>query len=166
MTHDVFVKQISVGPMGNYTYLLGDEKSQECVIIDPGWDPNAILKEAKTAGYKIVGIVLTHHHFDHSTATFDLLQKISVPVYIHKIDAPLLNDKINTLVLVEDQFRLKLGHLEGVFIHTPGHTAGGCCLLMEKTLFTGDTLFVAGCGRADLPDSNPKDLLKKVADRV
>ena len=159
------IKQLRLGRMENYVYLVGDAATKDCAVVDPSWDIPAVFKELETEGLKLGAVLLTHHHFDHTDGLPELLEKAPVPVYVNKNDAPFIKAAGAHLRPVEDGQKLKLGGLELTFLHTPGHTAGSQCVLADKALFTGDTLFIGGCGRVDLPDSSASDLyatLKKL----
>ncbi len=143
--------------MGNYVYLLGDGASGLCAVIDPGWHAEIILETAAEAGMAIDGIILTHGHFDHVNAADKLLGNRPVPVYMHKDDAYMLGGRIKTRPL-KDGEKIRIGGIEIETMHTPGHTPGSCCLLSGKNIFTGDTLFIGGCGRVDLPGSDPEKM--------
>ncbi|MBI5242369.1 MAG: MBL fold metallo-hydrolase [Elusimicrobia bacterium] len=155
---NLVLKQLLLGPMDNYVYLVGDAAAKECAVVDPGWDAPAILKAIEAEGLLLRAVLLTHHHFDHANGIPDLLAKAEVPVYVHKDDAPFIKRAGSMLRAVEDGQTLKVGGRELTFLHTPGHTRGSQCLLIEGRLLTGDTLFIGCCGRVDLPDSDPRKL--------
>lgn len=155
---DVFFRQMELGPMANYVYLVGDPATKECAVVDPGWEAAEIAREAEEAGYRITQAWVTHHHFDHIGALKDLLRRADVPVYVHKDDAFALQDLGKSVKPVSGGDRARLGGLEVEFLHTPGHTQGSQCFLLRGRLLTGDTLFVRGCGRVDLEGSDPEKM--------
>jgi len=158
----LYFKQIPVGYMGNFVYLIGDKKKKECAIVDPAWDVDAILKTAEKDGMKVVAGILTHTHFDHSNGVEDLVQKTGVKVYVHENESKFLKDVKEYVVETREGFKLKIGDIELVFLHTPGHTEGAQCILVGDKLVTGDTLFVGACGRCDLPGGDEKKILQSL----
>ncbi|MBI5209472.1 MAG: MBL fold metallo-hydrolase [Elusimicrobia bacterium] len=158
----MFLKQLELGPMANYVYLVGDPAAKECAVVDPGWDAPAILKAVAAEGCRVKAVLLTHHHFDHANGLEGLLKDAEVPVYIHRDDAGPIRPVAADLREVEDASKMRIGSVEVEFLHTPGHTAGSQCLRVEGNLLTGDTLFIGGCGRVDLPDSDPAKMYKSL----
>ncbi|MBF0479759.1 MAG: MBL fold metallo-hydrolase [Candidatus Omnitrophica bacterium] len=148
----LILKQIEIGPMGNFTYFIGDALSNEIAVVDPGWQAEQISELAKEEGFKIKAVLLTHGHFDHVQATGDLLKWHNVPVYISKKDiVKILGAEIK---FINDSDKIKIGSIELECIHTPGHTPGGMCFRYKNVLLTGDTLFINAIGRCDLPGSD------------
>ena len=154
---------LTVGPVSTCCYVLSREGADDCIVIDPGAEPQRIIRAA--AGKRIAAILLTHGHFDHIGAVSDLA-KDGVPVLIHSLDAPMLTDPAKNASLslmcvpvtacpatdlLRDGDRRTLAGLEIEVIHTPGHTPGSVCYRIDGHLFTGDTLFEHGWGRTDLP---------------
>ncbi|MFH1830912.1 MAG: MBL fold metallo-hydrolase [Pseudomonadota bacterium] len=152
------IKQLHVGPMLNFAYLVGDDKAKACATIDPGWDANAILNAANDAGWKIEKILLTHTHFDHIGVLRDIAAKTDATIYVHKDEAGDISKNL-PVKETEDGTLIELGSTKIKCIHTPGHTPGSQCFLVKNSIFTGDTLFVDGCGRVDLPGSDPKQMM-------
>lgn len=162
----LYFKQVSVGYMQNFSYLIGDVNAKECVLVDPAWDVDAVLEVAKKDGMKVVAGVLTHTHFDHCNAVEQLIEKTNAKIYVHEKEAPFLKGIKAQLVLTYEGMNLKIGAVEMTFLHTPGHTEGSQCIFVEDRLVTGDTLFVGACGRCDLPGGNEKKMaesLKRLA---
>lgn len=151
-------EQIEVGPMANYAYLLADPEAGQCALVDPGWDAPRLLGEIASRKLVLSAILVTHHHYDHTRAIAPILADSDVPVYVHKADAFALKDLGDSVRPVEGGHRLKVGGLEIEFLHTPGHTEGSQCFLARGRLLTGDTLFVRGCGRTDLPGGDPEKM--------
>ncbi|MBI3602146.1 MAG: MBL fold metallo-hydrolase [Candidatus Omnitrophica bacterium] len=150
------IKQYEIGPLNNFLYLLGDEATKEMAVVDPGWDVPFLCRQAKQLGFKITQVFLTHAHPDHVNGLDELLALHDVPVYISKHEAVFLRKNLKNLVNVKDKETLKLGQTTFDVLHTPGHTPGCQCFLSQEQLICGDTLFVDGCGRCDLPGSDPK----------
>jgi len=154
------IKQISVGPMLNLSYLVGDSDAGVCAVVDPGWDSGTILAEAEKAGLKIEAILLTHTHYDHTGALGDIAAETGAPVYVNNLET----DEVKGLPLsvTNEGTVIDVGSLKLECMHTPGHTAGSQCFIVDGNILTGDTLFIDGCGRVDLPGSNPEDMLKSL----
>jgi len=158
----MFVKSFMLGPFQANCYLLGDEESRVCAVIDPGWDAPKVLEEAREAGYEIKSILLTHGHFDHVNGVPGLLEAIpGLPVYLHRADTtdkPRKSDYdlfcslsiIPGCIFWDEGDKVQVGGLTVEVLRTPGHTEGSVTLKVEDALFTGDTLFCMSCGRTDL----------------
>jgi len=146
--------QMPVGPMENLSYLVIDLESKDVAIVDPGWEADKIWGEVQSRQLNLVAIWLTHGHFDHVNEVPAILARKSVPVYISASELTPLIPNVPGLVKMESGYVLKLGQLEIDVIETPGHSPGCVCFRVEQALITGDTLFVDGCGRWDLPGGN------------
>ena len=158
----IIIRQKEMGPMENFVYLIGDKETKQAVIVDPGWDADAIIKMAEDEGYKITDILVSHFHFDHTNALAPLLKKIDVKVHLNKAEVPYLKVGEGNLHAVESGDILTLGKTNIRFIHTPGHTPGSQCFHVDDNLISGDTLFINGCGRCDLPGSNPEQMYESL----
>jgi len=153
---EMILKQIGIGPMANYAYFIGDAENKDVGIVDPGWDSKEIIKTAQKENYNIIAILLTHGHFDHITEVDNLAANFNCPVYISKQEYAHLNAK--TIIKVNDHDKIKIGKIDIECVLTPGHTTGSQCFKYKNVLLTGDTLFLQGCGRCDLPGGNPKEM--------
>ena len=156
------IRQKEMGPMENFVYLIGDKETKQAAIVDPGWDADGIIKMAEDEGYKITDILVSHFHFDHTNALAPLLKKIDVKVHLNKAEVPYLKVGEGNLHAVESGDILTLGKTNIRFIHTPGHTPGSQCFHVDDNLISGDTLFINGCGRCDLPGSNPEQMYESL----
>jgi hydroxyacylglutathione hydrolase len=164
----LYLKQLPLGPMENFVYLVGDTEVKQCVIVDPAWEIDRAWATAEKDEFTVVGALITHGHFDHCNAVEELLKKRNVPVYVNPKELDYLDQGAPRglfLDLPKDQVKpvksgdkLTLGNTSITFLHTPGHTPGSQCFLVNEQLMSGDTLFLGSCGRCDLPGSSPNDL--------
>ena len=163
----LYLKQLELGPMQNFIYLIGDPATHEAAVVDPGWEVPKIVRALDQDGYRLTKIFVTHHHFDHVRGLSALLDAADVPVYVHRDDAPLLEEvKQSSLKPVAGGETILIGQIPVNLIHTPGHTEGSQCLLVDGRLLSGDTLFIKACGRCDMPDSDPKKLYDSLSRRL
>ena len=161
------VSVMQVGPIGTNCYFLQDEESGLMAIIDPGDDWERILHQVKKAEGEVKYILLTHGHYDHTTAVPDLVKVLpGVQVYIHQADAngagsqlfPLAA-QVKDLNNYDEGDTLSLGSLTIEVLHTPGHSKGSVTLKVGDVLFTGDTLFCGSCGRTDLRGGSYEEIM-------
>ena len=144
----MIIKQLEIGAMDNFCYIVGCEATRKALVIDPGADVEHILSEAKKEGLVIELIVNTHTHGDHTAGNDRLKALTKARIILHDRDA---SGYPQADVRLSDEKTLQLGKITFDVIQTPGHTPGGICLHAEGNLFTGDTLFVGDSGRTDLP---------------
>ena len=152
----MIVRQIMLGPMANFVYLLGSRTSGEAAVIDPGWEADQIVAAATAEGLTIKKILVTHTHPDHIGALGELLQQVPAEVYVHSEELSEAQQLAADAIAVEDNDEIDLAELKIQCLHTPGHTRGSQCFLVGDYVFTGDTLFVGACGRSDFPNSDPR----------
>ena len=150
--------EITVLTLGGYMtncYILRQEASSKCLIIDPGYEAGRILSVLQQKQLEPEAILLTHGHFDHVGAVQDLAAETDCDVYIAEADLSLppmiTNGKLYYTHTCPASGTLNLAGLAIRVLPTPGHTPGSVCLLVEDTMFSGDTLFQGSCGRTDLP---------------
>tara|TARA_B100000959_G_scaffold104481_1_gene110180 strand:- start:988 stop:1662 length:675 start_codon:yes stop_codon:yes gene_type:complete len=168
---DLYLEQLLVGPMDNFIYLVGSKSTREVTIIDPAWDINALLTHIKEKDLKLTSVLVTHYHPDHIGGGMgghsiegiaELLEKDPVKIFVHKLEAEGVKKVTGVsdtdLNIVESGDHLTIGENDIEFLHTPGHTPGSQCFKVNNNLVSGDTLFVQGCGRVDLPGSNSEDM--------
>jgi len=163
----LYLKQIPVGHMANFVYLVGDPEAKECAVVDPAWDVDAVLKQAKADGMKVVAGLLTHTHFDHANGVDELIRKTGCRIYVHEHEAKYLKEFRRDLVETREGMKIRIGGLELTVLHTPGHTEGAQCFLTGDIVITGDTLFPGACGRCDLPGGDEEKMaqsLKRLAE--
>jgi len=154
--------------MGNFIYFIGDSKAKEVVVIDPAWDVGHLLEEAKKDNLIIKAALVTHGHFDHTNGVEDLLKKLDIPVYINKKEAEFFkfNWGKENVKTVASGDKIKMGEIEIEFVHTPGHTPGSQCFLVSNNLVAGDTLFINGCGRCDLPGGSVEQMYDTITNKL
>jgi glyoxylase-like metal-dependent hydrolase (beta-lactamase superfamily II) len=171
----MIIKRVEVGPFASNCYIIGSELTKEGMLIDAGADAGEIVKNVNKLGLDIKLIVLTHGHIDHIGALKEVKEATGAEVAIHEADAPALQGQ-----RVSDFFgfsyqvppppdrvlkggdSIDVGDLHFLVLHTPGHTAGGICLLGHGVVFTGDTLFNYGIGRTDFPGGSHRQLLDSI----
>lgn len=146
--------QISVGPMDNYTYIIYNTETHNGFIVDPGWEAPTIITELKTHNITPVFVLLTHGHGDHHGATQGIIDSYPLPVYISDQEAPSLIANIPSPTVIPASHALHLDNIPIQIIPTPGHTPGGTCFIIDSLFIAGDTLFINGCGRCDLANSD------------
>jgi glyoxylase-like metal-dependent hydrolase (beta-lactamase superfamily II) len=137
----MMVKQIPVGPMANFVYLVVEEGSREAMVVDSGWETGPIEEAVRNTGATVKFVVATHDHFDHVSTISELALKLAAKVVAHE------NSPIECDLRVRDGSELKLGGKGVRILFTPGHTDDSICLYDGKEVFTGDTLFVGTIGK-------------------
>jgi len=168
----MILKQAEIGPMMNFVYLIGCQETREAGVVDPAWDAPAIMRMAQASNLNIRHVLLTHGHPDHVNALEPLLEATDARVYIHKdeveymreaarsfgMSTDFMNRRPGNFQEVSDGDSISVGGLRVQCLHTPGHSPGSQCFLVENCLFSGDTLFVDACGRVDLPGGEPEKM--------
>ena len=136
-----------------------------CFIIDPGYESKKIIKYINDNGFEAEGILLTHHHTDHSGCAARIRKELGCPIMIHREDADRYREDADRLLEDGDVLALN-GGVKLTVLHTPGHTRGGICLLSErdKVCFTGDTIFNVDLGRTDLNDGSYEEMVRSILD--
>jgi hydroxyacylglutathione hydrolase len=176
----LILKMLVVGPLETNCYILGDEKSKEAVVIDPGGDFAEIDGQLKELGLKVKYIILTHGHFDHTGALGQLRKATDAEVLIHPEDASMLSsgggaqaflletgsDPVTANGTIQEGDRIGFGQYQLEVLHTPGHSPGGISLLTDKMLFVGDSLFCCSIGRTDLPGGSYQQLIDSIKDKL
>ncbi len=155
----MIIKQIAIGYMDNFSYLVGCENTRRALVIDPGPDVERIVSMAAKENLEIVTIFNTHGHGDHTAGNAKLKSLTGAKIIIHESDGDRYPDAD---VLLNREKTLELGDITFDVIHTPGHTPGGICLHARGNLFTGDTLFVGDSGRTDLVGGDRPTLGKSI----
>lgn len=169
----MLIKTIPVGMYQANCYVVIDEETKDCIIVDPGEEASRIENVIESLDAKPKMILLTHGHFDHVEALKEVAEKYNAPIYMNKNEIDFMkNDKTvfgalpKKYNLVEDGDTLPFG--DGVIkcIHTPGHTKGGMCYLYKDALFTGDTLFKGSVGRSDFIGGNFNELITSIKTKL
>ena len=169
--HELIVEQIQIGPMANFTYIVGSHSTREVAVVDPAWDIDGLLNHLAKRDYTLTAALATHYHPDHIgggmgghsiTGVTELLARNPVKVYAHREEAGgvkrVTGISDSDMVKVDSGHKLSVGPVEIEFLHTPGHTPGSQCFRIKNTLVSGDTLFIDGCGRVDLPGSDTEQM--------
>jgi glyoxylase-like metal-dependent hydrolase (beta-lactamase superfamily II) len=174
--------------MVNFAYLIGDPGSRRAWLVDPAWDVAGLLRNVETAGYQLAGVLLTHWHPDHAGGDLwglrvegaaAVRERTGVPIHAHREEARWLAASAGLteaqLTLFDADQVLELGSARARCVHTPGHTGGSTCYLLwddtgplhvSRALLSGDVLFVGGCGRVDLPGSDPEEMYRSLHQRL
>lgn len=155
---NIIFAQLEIGPLANYIYFIGDKDSREVAVVDPAWEADSICDYAKKQDYKISAILFTHGHMDHVNGLDGVLAHHDVPIYVSAHEPPFYRGNQKNIIKVEDEQIIKIGSIEIECLLTPGHTPGGQCFRHEDIVMTGDTLFIDGCGRCDLPGGDARDM--------
>jgi glyoxylase-like metal-dependent hydrolase (beta-lactamase superfamily II) len=177
---DLYLKQLPLGPMQNFVYLIGDRTTRRAVVVDPAWDIDAILAALAEDDMTLEAALITHFHPDHLGGSLmghkipgavELLERNQkVKVHIHKSEADYVPRVCglspSDLSLTESGDEMAVGGQRIRFLHTPGHTPGSQCFLVGSNLVSGDTLFIGACGRVDLPGSNPAQMYDSLVNKL
>lgn len=177
--------QMAAG-MQNFAYLVGDLDARECVVVDPAWDVDGLVAAAAADGMTITGALVTHYHPDHcggSMFGFDIQgiaelgAKCGCKAHVHRLesDGVRMVTGLSKSDLVEHDSgdKVRVGGIEIELLHTPGHTPGSMCFRVaglthgeEEALLAGDTLFLQGCGRVDLPGGDAEQMYRTLNERL
>ena len=179
MGRDAARGQIVAGQMQNFVYLVGDRDTGECVVIDPAWDIQGIIDVAAADGMKIVGALATHYHPDHVGGRIfgfkidglpQLMKLNPCKVHAHKLESDgiikVTGLSKSDLADHDSGDRIAVGGIEVELLHTPGHTPGSSCFRVKDALLAGDTLFLQGCGRVDLPGGDAEEMRRTLTERL
>ncbi len=167
------IQTLTLGSYQVGCYIVWEESQKNCVLIDPGYEPERILAEAARLGLTVQAILLTHGHFDHVGAVETIALETDCPVWMHRGDHilnpmvrmlfPLSGAKNLDLRFCKEGDTLHLAGLDFQVLETPGHTQGSVCFLAGDALFSGDTLFAGSMGRTDLPGGSGRRMTESLA---
>ncbi len=176
MIDNLYFKQIEMGPMQNFVYLVGSLETRKVAVVDAAWDIEEILRIVTEDDMELTHACVSHTHPDHIGGQFsglhiegitELLDKAKVKVIVHKEEAEFLKFlSPSDLIKVESGDGIDIGGINIRLIHTPGHTPGSQCFLIDDRLVSGDTLFIGSCGRVDLPGGNAEQMYFSLTQRL
>ena len=163
---DSFARQ-----MANFVYLIGDTEQRVCMVVDPAWDIPGIIEFAEKEDMRLIGALVTHYHPDHIggdifghsiTGLAELISIRPVKVHVNEVESAGVKQvsglSESDIVKHKGGDDISIGNVRVRLLHTPGHTPGSQCFLADSALVSGDTLFIGGCGRVDLPGGNPEQM--------
>ena len=187
---ELYLRQLLVGrdigqgdeagtQMQNFVYLIGDREAGKCLVVDPAWDVAGIVDRATEDGMRITGALVTHYHPDHvGGSIFGLsieglakLQDLAMcKVHVHRLEGDGVKKVTglseSDLVRHDGNDKVAVGAIEVELLHTPGHTPGSQCFRVGDALVSGDTLFLRGCGRVDLPGGDKAEMERTLTERL
>ena len=176
MSDRLYFKQLELGPMQNYVYLIGSAETRKVAVVDAAWQIDTILRVAAADDVEITHAFVTHTHPDHVGGRFagieiegvtELLGRCKAKVVVHKDEAEFLKGlSASDLIKAGGGDKIDVGGVEVQLLHTPGHTPGSQCFMVEGRLVSGDTLFIGSCGRVDLPGSDPEQMYYSLTQRL
>ncbi|WP_187345067.1 MBL fold metallo-hydrolase [Cystobacter ferrugineus] len=165
--HALYTRQLKLGAMDNFVYLVGPRDSDEVLVVDAAWDVPAIEKALEEDGKRLVGAFVSHCHGDHTNGLPELLSRHDVPVYAQREEVDFSADlralAPGALRPLDPGAELVVGGRTFQALHTPGHTPGSHCLLAQDALVSGDTVFINGCGRCDLRGGDPEAMYRSLS---
>jgi glyoxylase-like metal-dependent hydrolase (beta-lactamase superfamily II) len=161
--------------MRNFSYLIGDRETGDTVVVDPAYAANDLVDALESDGMKLSGVLVTHHHPDHVGGSMmgfelkglaELLERQSVPVHVNSLEEQWVSKVTgiarSDLTAHEHGDKVRVGDVEIELLHTPGHTPGSQCFLLDGRLVAGDTLFLEGCGRTDFPGGDVDEMFRSL----
>ena len=192
MTDRLFFRQLLAGrdfatddpvarQMVNFVYLIGDREKGEALAVDPAYGVDELVELLTTEGMRLTGVLATHWHADHVGGDLmgypiegirDIVGRddVSAPVHLQRPEAEWVKRftgvSDSDLVLHDSGDTVMAGNIPITLMHTPGHTEGSQCFLVDGKLVAGDTLFLEGCGRTDLPSADPDAMYESLTQRL
>ena len=175
------IEQYCVGQVATNCYFIINNETKEMLIVDPGDSAQMLADRIRRENLEPKAVLLTHGHFDHAMAAEELAEMFGIKIYAHEAEKDTLKDPGKNVslmiglrdvyhadVFVKDEEILELAGMELKVLHTPGHTAGGCCYYLEKekALFSGDTLFCQSVGRTDFPGGSMSGIVRSIKDKL
>jgi glyoxylase-like metal-dependent hydrolase (beta-lactamase superfamily II) len=172
---DFAAGDVIAAQMRNFAYLIGDRQSGDCVVVDPAYAAEDLVDTLEADGMRLSGVLVTHHHPDHVGGTMmgftlkglaELMEHRSVPIHVNTHEAEWVSRITgipgSDLTAHAHGDTIAVGDIEIELLHTPGHTPGSQCFLLDGRLVAGDTLFLEGCGRTDFPGGNVDDMFRSL----
>ena len=163
------------GQMVNFVYAIGDRTTGECVLVDPAYSVKELVELVEADGLRVTGVLATHYHPDHVGGSMmgysiegiaELLEHVDCPIHVQRDETEWITKTTEVdgrhLVGHESGEIVNVGGVDITLVHTPGHTPGSQCFMVEGRLVAGDTLFLDGCGRTDLPGSDPSKMVESL----
>ena len=176
MTTPLYFKQIEIGPMQNYVYLIGSTETRKAAVVDAAWEIDTILKIVQQDEMEITHAFVTHTHPDHVgggsagmeiDGVTELLEKCKAKVVVHKAEAEFIKGLSSLdMIKTDNGDKVNVGGLEVELMHTPGHTPGSQCFFVDNRVVSGDTLFIDACGRVDFPGGNPEQMYYSLTQKL
>jgi glyoxylase-like metal-dependent hydrolase (beta-lactamase superfamily II) len=176
MSNRLYFKQIEIGPMQNYVYLIGSTETRKVAVVDAAWEIDTILKIAKQDEMEITHAFVTHTHPDHVGGGFsgmeidgvtELLEKCKAKVVVHKAEAEFIKGlSASDMIKSDNGDKINVGGIEIELMHTPGHTPGSQCFLVDGRVVSGDTMFIDACGRVDFPGGNAEQMYYSLTQKL
>ena len=161
--------------MRNFAYLIGDRQTGDCLVVDPAYAAGDLVDTLEADGMHLSGVLVTHHHPDHVGGSMmgfelkglaELLERVSVPVHVNSQEAVYVSRitgiPMSDLTSHEHGDKVSVGDIDIELLHTPGHTPGSQCFLLDGRLIAGDTLFLEGCGRTDFPGGDSDEIFRSL----
>ncbi|MBJ8341784.1 MBL fold metallo-hydrolase [Antrihabitans sp. YC3-6] len=161
--------------MRNFAYLIGDRETGDCLVVDPAYAATDLVDAAEADGMRVAGVLVTHHHPDHVGGEMmgfslpglaDLLERVAVPVHVNEHEVQWVSRvtgiSAGDLTGHAHRDKVSVGAIDIELLHTPGHTPGSQCFLLDGRLVAGDTLFLDGCGRTDFPGGDVDEMFRSL----
>ncbi|WP_127530138.1 MBL fold metallo-hydrolase [Paenibacillus kobensis] len=161
-TYELYTLRLHSEPFINYSYLIVDTRTREAAVIDPAWELNPIRSLIASKGAVLKSILLTHSHHDHTNLVKPLVSLYGCDVHISRDEAAFYSFRCDRLTTFEDGQQIRIGDTAITCILTPGHSYGGACFAAEGSLFTGDTLYIEGCGICTTAGGDPEAMFDSI----
>lgn len=166
--------------MRNFTYAFGDRESGDAILVDPAYRPSELVDMVAGDDMNLRGVIATHYHPDHVggmlmtqqhiAGVAELREIVEVPIHVQVEELEWIATRTglgeNAFTIHHDRDGLQLGDIDVTLLHTPGHTPGSQCVLVEGRLLSGDTLFIDGCGRTDFPGGDALEMFRSLSERL
>ncbi|MFJ6208623.1 MBL fold metallo-hydrolase [Lysinibacillus sp. NPDC092081] len=160
--YEIYKLKVGFSNLVNFSYIIIDTVSKQAAIVDPAWDLELITRTFIELGVEPTTILLTHSHHDHVNMVQPLMKRFDMQVYMSAKEIEYYNFKCRNLNPIQDLERIYVGQTQVSCLLTPGHTAGGTCFLLTDSLFTGDTVFIEGCGICDTEGGSPEQMFESI----